>query len=54
MAHVRESESNPYLVVPPDLADEIRERLVDIDALLGGRLDEAAVEVLREVATLCH
>ena len=42
-----------HLVVPPDLTHEAAERLVDVDSLLGGRLDELAAKVLREVAALC-
>ena len=40
------------LVVLADLADKVGERLVDVDALLGRRLDELAAEVLREVTAL--
>ena len=41
------------LVELPNLPDEIGKRLVDVDALLSGGLDEFAVEVLGEVAALC-
>jgi hypothetical protein len=46
--------NSPYTVVFPDLTDEVREGLVDIDALLGRRLDEFAAKVLCEVTTLCR
>ena len=42
-----------HLVVPPNLAHEAAERLVDVDALLRGRFDELAAEVLCEVTALC-
>lgn len=42
-----------YLVVLPDLANEVAERLIDVDSLLRGGLNEFAAEVLREIATLC-
>lgn len=41
-------------VVFANLADEVGERLVDVDALLGARLDEATSKVLGEVASLCR
>ena len=40
------------LVVPSDLTNEVRKRLIDINPLFRGRLDEFAVEMLGEVATL--
>ena len=42
------------LVVLANLADKVGECFVDVDALLGGRLDEAAAEVLCEIAALCN
>jgi hypothetical protein len=42
-----------YLVVFSDLANELAEGLVNVDALLGGRFDESAPEVFGEVAALC-
>ena len=42
-----------YLVVLPDLTDELAECLVDVDALLGRRLDELAAEVLCKITALC-
>ena len=48
----RAKAGRTHLVVLPDFADEVRERLVDVDALLRGRLDELAAKVLREVAAL--
>lgn len=42
-----------HLVVSPDLAHEIAESLVDVQALLRGCLDEAAAKVLCEVTPLC-
>jgi len=46
--------SGLLLVVFPDFANQIAESLIHIDALLGGSLDELAVEMLREVTTLVH
>lgn len=40
------------LVVLPDLAHELTKRLVDVDSLLCGRLDEAAAKVFCQVAAL--
>lgn len=42
------------LIVAPDLADQVRECLVDVNALLGRRLNELAVEVLCEITALIH
>lgn len=41
------------LVVSSDLAHEIAERLVDVQALLRGRLNEPAAKVFCEVTALC-
>ena len=40
------------LVVLPDFAHELTKRLVDVDSLLCGRLDEAAAKVFCQVAAL--
>ena len=42
------------LVVLANLADKVGECFVDVDALLRRRLDELAVEVLREITALCE
>lgn len=42
------------LVVSSDLADQIAECFVDVDALLGRGFDEAARKVLRKLAALCE
>jgi hypothetical protein len=42
------------LVIFSDLTDEVTESLIDVDSLLGGRLDEFASEVFRQVTTLCR
>ena len=42
------------LVVLADLTDELGERGVDVDALLGRRLEELATEMFREVSALCR
>ena len=39
-------------VVLANLPNEVAECLVDVDALLGRRLDELAAEVLRKITTL--
>jgi hypothetical protein len=42
-----------YLVVTPNLTDELAESLVDIDAVLSRGLNKLAIEVFRKVTTLC-
>jgi hypothetical protein len=49
----RQIQEVSYLVVTPDFTHEFPERLVDVDAVLGGGLDELAVEVLGEITSLC-
>ena len=41
-----------YLIVLPDLADDVVEGVVDVDAGFGGGFDEFAAEGAGEVATL--
>ena len=41
------------LVILSNLTDEVTESLVDVNSLLGRRLDEFASEVFRQVTTLC-
>lgn len=41
------------LVILSNLTDEVTESLVDVDSLLGGRLNEFTPEVFRQVTTLC-
>ena len=45
--------SQSYLVVFADFANEVAERLIHVDALLGGSLDELAPQVFGKVAALC-
>ena len=45
-----EEKTDP--VVFSDFAHELVKRLVNVDSLLGGRLDEAAAKVLCQVAAL--
>lgn len=44
--------THAYLVVLPDFTDEVSEGLIDVDPLLGRRLDELAAKVLRKVTAL--
>lgn len=41
-----------YLVVLPDLTNQVGERLVDVNPLLSGSLDKLATEVLGEITAL--
>jgi len=43
-----------FLIELSDLADELAERLIDVDSLLGGGLDELAVEVFCQITALVH
>lgn len=43
-----------FLVVLSDLADEVRESLVDVDALLGRRFNEFATKVFCKISALIH
>ena len=43
-----------HVIVLADLADELAERVVDVDPLLRGGLNELAVEVLCQVPALCN
>lgn len=45
--------SRHVLVVLPDLAHDVEEGVVDVDAALGRRLDELAAERARELLALC-
>ena len=50
----RKQRKRRHLVVFTDFANEVAERLVHVDALFGGCLDESAPEMFRKVATLCN
>lgn len=54
--HVSDTELNfatyAYLVISPDLTDEVGERLIDIDALFSGGFNESAIEMFGEIAPL--
>jgi hypothetical protein len=43
-----------YLVVAPNLTNELAESLVDIDAVLSRGLNKLAIEMFRKVTTLCR
>jgi hypothetical protein len=43
-----------YLVVTPNLTNELAESLVDIDAVLSRGLNKLAIEMFRKVTTLCR
>jgi hypothetical protein len=43
-----------FAVEPPDLADDVIERFINVDSRLGGGLDKLAVELSRKILTLCR
>ena len=51
LTHTR--NKGAYLVVLADLPHKVAERLVDVETLLRGRLDEPTAKVLRKSAALC-
>jgi hypothetical protein len=50
---VKKFTDETYLIVLPNLTDEVTERLVNIDALFCRSLDEPATEELCKIAALC-
>lgn len=51
-SYVSEKKQDTYLVVLPNLTNQVGERLVDVNPLLSGSLDKLATEVLGEITAL--
>lgn len=54
LARRRAGAAGLLFVVSADLANQVVERLIHIDAGLSGSLDEAASKVVGQVTTLCN